>query len=194
MSTFEYVSILISIIIGLGITHILMTWGQLLSGHRGYKTHWIHVLWTGNLLLFMVFFWWFTFKWVEQPEWGFGLFLFTLGYAVILYLLAVVLLPFGLPEGFDFREHYFSKRHLFFGGWFLMNLVDAADTVLKGPENLASLGPVYPWLSAAIMVGIAGAAITRREAYHRVWAVLWPIISLGWIFYSMGATSVLRGD
>jgi hypothetical protein len=193
MTSFEYVSVLISIIIGLGIAHILMGWGQMLSGHRRYRTDWVHALWMANILLYMIFFWWFTFKWVNKPDWSFALFLFTIGYAILIYLLAVVLVPHETEVGFDFPRHFKDKRILFFSGCLTILIVDLIDAFLKGPENVASHGYLGLVYSGTMIGGTLGAIFSSREWYHRVFAVVWFVVLASWALFSMGATSDIRG-
>lgn len=74
MDQFEYLSVLISIIVGLGITHLLTGVGRFLGGPDAPRVFGVHVAWTVNLILYQSFFWWFTFTWVDQETWTFGLF------------------------------------------------------------------------------------------------------------------------
>jgi hypothetical protein len=57
MSTFEYLSVLLSIIVGVGITHMIMGLGRLFSHTSGRKIYWVHVLWTINIALYLVVYW-----------------------------------------------------------------------------------------------------------------------------------------
>ena len=49
INPFEYVSILISIILGLGITQILSAFTDLLYDYKKVKFYWPHLLWIGFL-------------------------------------------------------------------------------------------------------------------------------------------------
>jgi len=141
----------------------------------------------------MAFFWWFSFKWASQPDLSFGAFLFILAYAILLFLLAVVLVPVGAPQGFDFGTHFLERGRIFFGGLVLVFLIDIVDSTLKGPENLANLGPLYPWVIAILIVSSATAMLFRSRRYHWFFAIFWPALLIAWILHNMGAISVLRG-
>jgi hypothetical protein len=52
MGAFEYLSVLISIILALGITRVLAGVGEMLQarGHR--RIYWVHVVWIVNLFIY----------------------------------------------------------------------------------------------------------------------------------------------
>lgn len=187
---FAYLSVLISIIIGLGITHLLTGVGRFLGGSDVPRVFGVHVVWTVNILLYQAFFWWFTFKWADLETWTFGLFLFVLAYAILLYLLAVILYPVGLPAGFDFRGHFYRRRRWFFSVLAFLSLVDVVDTVLKGPENISGVGRAGLIFLASSMSGPVVAAFARRPLFHKIYSVYWGVALISWILYSQG---VLRG-
>ena len=69
MSPFEYAMVLISIIIGLGITHILSSLASAVRPLRGDAPR-VHLeitylSWVGFIFVHLVTFWWFEFKWSE---------------------------------------------------------------------------------------------------------------------------------
>ena len=90
--------VLTSIIIGLGITYILIGVGSIierLSGH-GTRLHlsWAHGAWVAFLFVWMVSFWWWEFRLLLLLKtWTLGHYFFIVSYAVLLFLLAVILIP-----------------------------------------------------------------------------------------------------
>ncbi|MFO7587472.1 MAG: hypothetical protein R6X22_05310 [Gemmatimonadota bacterium] len=98
MGAFEYVTVLVSIVIGLAITHLLNALAAGVHRLRGHgeplRLEAVYLLWVGTLLTWLVSFWWWEFKFQEiEPEWSFGLYLFVISYTVALFLLAAVLVP-----------------------------------------------------------------------------------------------------
>ncbi|MFL7807358.1 MAG: hypothetical protein AB8I80_01935, partial [Anaerolineae bacterium] len=53
MAPFEYIALLASIIIALGLTRILTGLGQLLQLRGAVRSYWVHVVWTVNVLLWL---------------------------------------------------------------------------------------------------------------------------------------------
>lgn len=186
MDQFEYLSVLVSIIVGLGITHLLTGVGRFLGGPDAPRVFGVHVAWTVNLILYQSFFWWFTFKWVDQETWTFGLFAFVLGYAILLYLLTVILYPVEIQPGFDFRAHFHRRRRWFFSVLAFTGLVDVFDTILKGPENVGAV----PIAGIPMMLFHIGgpliAAQVRNERFHVFYSIFYGLALAGWILYSQG--------
>ena len=186
MNQFEYLSVLISIIVGLGITHLLTGAGRFLGGPEAPRVYRVHLAWTVNLILYQAFFWWFTFKWDARPTWTFGLFLFILAYAILLYLLTVVLYPVEVQPGFDFRAHFHRRRRWFFYVLALVGLADVFDTMLKGDENVEAV-PIAGIFMVFFNIGVPlVAARNERDRFHFVYAIVYGVVLVVWILYSQG--------
>ncbi len=93
MSAFEYLSVLISIILALGMTRVLAGVGEMLQASSHRQIYWVHVLWIVNLFLYLVVAWWIFYRWRNQQPWTFFLSVFVLISPTILYLAAVLLFP-----------------------------------------------------------------------------------------------------
>ena len=78
MGAFEYLSVLISIILALGMTRVLAGVGEMLQARSRHRIYWVHVIWIVNLFLFLVLAWWIFYRWRDQQPWNFYLFLFVL--------------------------------------------------------------------------------------------------------------------
>lgn len=114
MSQFEYIGVLVSVVTVLGVVHLLSGVARFISTKGRWSPYWVHLLWTWNVFHYLIFFWWFVWRWSAITEWRLPLYLFILLYAVVLYLLCAVLFPSG-EEQTDFREIYFQNRRSFFG-------------------------------------------------------------------------------
>jgi len=62
MDTFEYLAVLVSIIVGLGVAHILLAVGRIISEPGQEKPYWIHAIWVLNAFLYLLYFWWFQLR------------------------------------------------------------------------------------------------------------------------------------
>ncbi|MFN2420981.1 MAG: hypothetical protein ABR527_06325 [Gemmatimonadota bacterium] len=100
----------------------------------------VHLLWVAFIFLYILAFWWFEYGFRGTGEGTFGLYLFAVGYAILLYLMSVVLLPDDLEQLPGFREYFLARRRWFFGLLAATQIVDAFDTLAKGPTYAASLG------------------------------------------------------
>jgi hypothetical protein len=174
LSQFEYLAVLVSVIVGLGVVHLLSGIASLLGNRRRLTPYWVHLLWTWNVFHYLVYYWWFVWRWSAVSEWQLVLYLFVLIYAVFLYLLCAVLFPPG-EEASDFREIFFRNRRPFFGLWILIVLVDVLDTRIKQQYGLSGFGPllVVVWVTLVL-----GSTIAARSTSHRVQAA-WGIAFFG---------------
>ena len=75
MGVFEYVSVLTSIVIGMGIAHLLRGVARVIQ-HRGRGTSdWVHLIWVAFMFFQAIFFWWWEwFRW----RWWLFIRLFTI--------------------------------------------------------------------------------------------------------------------
>jgi len=173
---FEYVMVLISIIIGLGIAHILLGLGGIVDRLTGrgerLRLGVAHAAWLIHTFLWLVLFWWWQFRleviWGE--EWSIGVYLFLVMYAVVLFLLAVLLVPRSWDGVTDLDDFFLRRRAWFYSAWIVGVLLDLADGWLKGGGDyvFGELGVwVLTYLGAAPLVGIAGLRI-RSVRYHAV--------------------------
>ena len=180
MSMFEYVSVLTSIVVGLGLAHLLQGVARIAQHPGRNPTYWVHSLWVFASFFNAVFWWWWEFRFAQVDVWTFQLYLFVLSYAVLIYLQCALLFPSDL-EGYEGFEAYFYSRRAWFFGCFTASLVlDFADTWLKGAEYFASLGPEYVVATAAqIVLGVVAMASTSRQ-FHGLFAMLAVMYQLSW--------------
>ncbi len=116
VNPFEYVSILISIILGLGITQLLSAFSELLYNLKRVKFYWPHTCWVVFILFLHVQDWFITYKLKGWPVWHLPELLLLLTYPIALFMVAKVLLPTNSQEEqWDMRAFYFSQhRNIFF--------------------------------------------------------------------------------
>jgi len=182
MTTFEYVAVLVSIVVGLGIAHLLHGVGRLISHPKRWKIYWVHLVWALYTFLFLVHFWWWEFQMSTVEVWTPQLYMFLILYAVLLFLVCVILFPNDFADGRSYREYYYGRRRWFFGLWLGVLTVDTIDTMLKGGEYVADL-PITFWqyqLGGVVFVCIA--MVTRNARFHSACAVIFTLIQLGWLF------------
>lgn len=93
ISPFEYVTILVSIILGLGITKILSSLAELLYDFRRVRFFWVHSIWVVLILYIHVQEWFILYELKDYPTWKLPVFLFILLYPITLFLAASMLFP-----------------------------------------------------------------------------------------------------
>ncbi len=169
ISAFEYITVFISIILGLGVTQILTGIADLVHQNERVKIYWPHVVWIFLVLILHVQEWYVTFELRTLDKWRFPLFLFLLLYPVVLFIMARLLFPFGFNEGvIDLRKFYFENyRRIFLFGSMLpfLSILDnlilrdyawldilAQFVVLLALSMMAILKNSKPWLHKSVAV------------------------------------------
>ncbi len=121
------------------------------------------MLWIGDVLIWLISFWWWEFKFQEVvTEWTFGLYLFVIGYAIGLFMLAEILVPYRMQGVADTYADFRDGRKWFFGTLLLVQAIDIIDTFLKGYDwgmRPASVSIV----AVTIIIAITGFVSERRS-------------------------------
>jgi hypothetical protein len=142
---------LVSVVVGLGLTHALGALGGAVHRLRGngepIRLEAIYLLWLAFVLVWLVSFWWWEYKLHEIAiRWTYGIYLFILGYATLLFLTVVILVPRNMAGIHDTYVHFMSVRRWFFSALVTVNVFDVADSALKSwdwalrPDYLAQVG------------------------------------------------------
>src|SRR5436309_12666562 len=173
MAAFEYLSVLISIILALGMTRVLGGVGEMLQARSHRRIYWLHAIWIINLFVYLVVAWWIFYRLPNHQPWTFLLFLFVLISPTILYLASLLLFPreSDVDRAIDYKTHYYANHRAFFILFALFTPVDILDSLLKGIPHFLGLGPIYFISNTLYFVGLTTAAITRNERYHEFYAV-----------------------
>jgi hypothetical protein len=163
VSPFEHISVLISIVIGLGITQLLMGVHRLVQARDRVKLYWLSLVWTCLIFVAQVEWWWASYALRDETVWNFFYFLFVLLSPVTLYLAAAFVLPEIEPgERYDLRQHYYRSH-----GWFFAFV--GIGPVLDAIRRAVQAGT--PWDPGAVSNAISALllavlAVSRRERYH----------------------------
>ncbi|HEX3676167.1 MAG TPA: hypothetical protein VHU79_02045 [Sphingomicrobium sp.] len=142
MDAFSYLSILLSIILGLAITQVLQGYRALLLARGRVKLSAPVLIWSVLILLFAAQAWWASFDLRERTHWDFLSFAVILLQMVLLYMLAALVFPDIEPGGsLDLAEHSGKYRRAFYGFLIAMLVTSVAKTLitahrLPSPANL----------------------------------------------------------
>jgi hypothetical protein len=178
MGPFEYVMTLVSIVVGLALTHILSALGSAVHRLRHgppIRLDAVYLLWVGFVLAWLLSFWWWEFKFHDLDiKWTFGLYLFVILYAVVLFLMAVILVPRDMDGVHDSYAYFMAGRRWFFGALLVANAVDFADSLLKGIAW--ALRPDYVvQLVVYIAAAALGVASGRRSVQLGIAVVMFAL-------------------
>jgi len=165
MDDFNHLSVLLAIILGLAITQVLSGFRGLVHARARVRMYWPVIVWAWLLLVIDVQTWWSMFGLRKHHDWTFGQFSIVLLQTIILYMLAALILPDFGTEPVDLRETYFQQARWFYSLSVLVGIVSLCkDVVLDGSlPNRLNVG-----FHLFFMVAAAGAAVIRRDWYHKL--------------------------
>lgn len=169
MKTSEYLSVLVSIIVGLGISQVLSGIANLLVDRRRVRFYWVWAVAVGMVFLANIQFWWGTFSVGDAVATNFFSFVYFLLTPIALYLSAVVMVPDFEGEGeIDLKRHFFASRGLYFGFLAAVPLLSASRSVLISGDPVLSPERPFEMVFAVLM---ASGALVASERWQKLVAV-----------------------
>lgn len=201
MSEFEYITVLLSIIFGLAMSHLLRGVGVAI--HQRERGQWdiVHSLWVANAFVLLAVNWWVTFDFQAYADeylvaatlagdptpsfWTLDIFLTLLLWAVFLYMPSILLFPPDLEMDESYNQVYHRNRVWLMGsliGWMIM---EVAQTAMRG----ALLDPWFylPFIGHWLVLFVIAMLVRRRAV--QLFVAWWVFGSL--VTWSFGVRRVL---
>jgi hypothetical protein len=185
MDQFEYVMVLVSIIVGLGIAHILLGLGGIIDRlsrkENRLELSLAHATWLGFSFLWLVMFWWWEYRYSSRvDDWTMGLYLFLISYSVTLFLLQAVLVPRSWDGVTSLKDFFLERRVWFYTLLLIGTMLDQVDSYFKGGfEYILNTGAFnLAFGFAAIPVAIVGVISTNIRVHNFLGIVffVWQIM------------------
>ena len=175
MELFEFVMVLMSIIVGLGMATLLTGVADLIRARRSIRPYWVHALIIAMVFLALAQVWWESWGLHAVAEWSFLGLLMMLGGPICLFLISHLLFPESV-SGVDLAEYYFEVSSVV---W----LLGAATTLIGtslGP--IAFGGPLFDVGNLAsvptLLICLVLAVSRNRRLHTLLVPALFPIIVL----------------
>jgi hypothetical protein len=164
MDEFSYLSVLLSIILGLAITQILQGFRGLLLSRKHIEVYWPVIGWASIMLLVCVQNWWSMFGMRNRHEWQFEQFAMVLLQTILFYMVAGLIFPDFSSESVSLKESFYAHRRWFFSLGATSVVVSVAkslvlDAKLPNPKDLT----FHIIFIAALFSGV----LIPRESYHK---------------------------
>ncbi|MBV8373396.1 MAG: hypothetical protein JOY69_09065 [Candidatus Eremiobacteraeota bacterium] len=162
MSPFDYLTVLVSIVIGLAIANVLTRLSVVITARERVDFYWPPLAWAIWLFFIAVQHWWAQWSVHNTREWTFPTFCLEVFVPVLLFLLSSLVLPEREENGkLDLGEWYFRNRAWFFAVLFLVPATSLAEEFTRtgrigSPVNLGFL------LFFEVMIAAAFVAKSRR--------------------------------
>jgi hypothetical protein len=176
---FSYLSVLISVILGLAVTQILQGFRGLLLSRARIQVYWPVTGWGVLVLLLCFQNWWSMFGMRHRQDWTFEQFAIVLLQTILIYMVAGLVFPDFFGEAtIDLRESFYSHRRWFFFLCFAVVAVSVCKRlVLDGKlPNRPDL-MFHSIFGFTLVVG----ALTKREWYHKALVIFTIVVFILYI-------------
>jgi hypothetical protein len=171
MSVFEYVSVMVGVVLALAVSHILTFIATVIANPERAKKYWLHFLWVFLIFALNVNAWlllWTTHGQSEFPIWQLLTMLFT---ASLIFVASRILVPELSPGNtVDLRAHLVQVRIPFFSTLSLVCLLPVLRGLLV--EGGSPLDPLNVLRELMFLCALSGLFVKRPV--WLVWlAALW---------------------
>jgi hypothetical protein len=159
MSSFEFISILISIVVGLGVTNLLSGVGRAFYRRKQTPMDEVHIVLTMAALLVLSLNWWVAFKWNTN--------------VVLCFVQFVVVLVWSIER----RNRFEGNRSGYYSAFIAFCLMDITQTALR--SGLFDPAWYLPFVGHFAALAAGGLCI-RKRGYDRFFAWYQLIVLLLW--------------
>jgi hypothetical protein len=178
---FPHIRIVMGMVIGLGVARLLSGVARIVQHPKGYKLYAVHLAWVASMLLTLIHFWWWEFGLFAVGQWTFGIYLFIVSYAILLFLLCALLFPDSMLDYTSYEDFFISRRAWFFGVLGATYLFDVVDTFIKGPAHFERFGMEYLIRTPLLVALCIVAALTTNRWFHAAFVIFTLIYQASWI-------------
>jgi len=174
MSLFEFLMVLVSIIIGLGIAEILTGIARVIRCRETIQGYWVHFILVIIIFTALLQQWWEIWGVRVAPEWTFPGLIMMLGGPVGLFLMAHLVFPEPV-QGVSLREYYYGAMRPI---WWLGALTVAMATLFRPlvlNQDLLATGNAT---SFVLFFGLIFLATSKNRILHAVFVPVFLLLIL----------------
>jgi len=174
MDEFSYLSVLLSVILGLAVTQILKGFRGLLLSRTRIQIYWPVIGWAVLLLLVCIQNWWSMFGMRNRHDWTIQQFAMVLLQTILVYMATGLVFPdlFG-EERVDLKENFYAHRGWFFSFGFATVTVSVFKSFVLDGRPLPPADLIFHLVFG---ITLLTGALTRREWYHKT-LVIFTIVT-----------------
>lgn len=166
MSRFEFLLVLVSVIIALALSELIAGWGRMLRNRTAVTPFWLHIFWMVLTFFILTEVWWILWELQRSVEWTYGNFLIVLVAPTIAALAVETITPTetDLQDTSELRSFYFEAAPQFF------TLAAVFECALIAQN--AWLFGLRPWIMSiqtmAVIIAIVLALTQNPKVHARV--------------------------
>lgn len=162
MSIFEYLMVMVSIVLGLGATQTLRGFSKIAQGSRPFLPL---TLWTVVIFYLYLQVWWSLWDLHAVANWNQFYFYLLVAIPCSLFAATELIVPLASDANTDWETHFFSVRKWFFGVLFAFSILAMAETYI-----FLDVPFTHPYrLMQSALTGLIVAGFLVRKARAHVW-------------------------
>ena len=156
MSAFEFFSVALSFVLGLGVTRLLLGFVYVFRMRERLSPHWIPLVWGTSIFVYQLQFWWAVFELnTALGQWTHIAFITLMGHTLLLFVAGALVLPAQEYSDHDRLLDYFDED----GRWSILALAAYAalsfwtNWFLFGTSPLSPVGAIVGLILVLALVG-----------------------------------------
>ena len=177
MDIFEFVLVMVSLVLAIGLTSLLREVSAMISDRKTRHLDWVRLVWIAVLFLYVVAYWWSMWDF-REVAWTFPAYVFLLLVPTLLYIAMDLMVRCGASMGAATPEEAFEGIRIpFFTTMFIVQVLGTWD------DWLLSVAPIWTplrWLQIVVILLFAsGAFVARRAAQRLIALAVFGLIGFG---------------
>jgi hypothetical protein len=159
---FDYLTILVSIVLGLAMTNVLTRLATVITSRHRVDFYWPSIAWAIWIFFVCVQHWWAQWSVRHAGQFTFGAFWLQILVPVVLFLLSALVLPEREENGrLDLGQWYFYNRPWFFALLCALPLLSIAEEVVRSGHMASTVNLAF-LLAFAVVAAVAFFLPSRR--------------------------------
>jgi len=177
MTIFEFISVAISIILGLSIARLLTGAIDLISHRERIQFHWVPIVWASIMFSLLILFWWQLFGSNQfLKQWAFWDFLLAISCTVCIYVACGLILPRRWTNDKIDLLQYFEKDGRFGVAAYSLFYLIVIPYNMRLYGEMATAGVLTMNLIQAVLAGVA--AFNRSKRWLAMSTIAFVVIYL----------------
>ena len=164
MTQFQFVMVLLSLIVGLGVTDLLSNVARQLKDRESWKFSWLQSVLVVFVFVALLQQWWESWGLQSIEHWNFGSMLWMLAGPVGLYIAAHLLFPKAANNA-DLESHYFDNSRAF---WLIAAAVVVVATLFRPISFGMPLLDFDNLVSIVLFGSSVLLALIKNRIFHKI--------------------------
>jgi hypothetical protein len=156
--------VLVSIIVGLGVTELLSNVASQIRARSTSRPYWLHSVLIASIFVALLQQWWEGWGLQNEEDWSFPILLMMLGGPILLYTASHVAFPSDIDRA-DFRIHYFDNSRAI---WVLVAMAVIFATIFRPLSFGWSLIDADNFPSVILLPLAVTLAVSNRKILHTI--------------------------